>query len=83
MVWKQLELVSMVTRSVCVQIFSALACSEVGVTNRGGNIYVTEMETILGQRFKGVNGLETACNNPDMVMDYENLCGGKSEVDCK
>ncbi len=70
---------------MCVQIFSALACSEVGVTGveifvrKNGNI----LETFLRQRVKGENGLETACNDPDMVVDYENLCKGKSEVDCR
>ncbi len=39
--------------------------------NRGGNIYVTEMETFLKQRVKGENGLETACNDPDMMGDMK------------
>ncbi len=49
-------------------IFSTLACSK-------------EMETFLWQRFKGVKGLETTYNDPNMIGGHENWCKGKLEVD--
>ncbi len=76
MVHKRLELVSMVTRSV----YKFLAPASVfgSGCNRGGNIYVTEMQTFLKQLvIKGENGLETACNDPDMMGDIKTGARGR------
>ena len=53
----------------------------IGVVEQQNILMMKHLGQLLKQPFKGENGLETTCNDPDMIGGHENWCKRKSDVD--